>query len=315
MAIVQPHEMNFTGKNFSMIIAGSPGVGKTTLAMSAPNPVLIDFDKGVSRVKAQHRKTTAMVNTYEELLQDMESDAIKNAETLVIDTGGSFITYLQDWAVRKDAKLARAKLQMFGVVKGEFANFTNKLQYVMRKNIIYVFHTTEEKKGDIIQQRLLCEGSARNTVWQPCDLGAYLFVDGDQRYLGFTPTEEYFAKGCYGISGRVKVPALTEKDENNFLTSLFEKAKQNIADESKVFDGMREKYDNAMSQIADIIATVEDAKTATEAAGMMQKVEHALTSQTEARDMFSKRTAELGLKWDKGAKEYVAISDNAQPAQ
>ena len=48
MAVYMPNEMDFQGKNFSMIISGSPGIGKTTLALSAPDPVLVDFDEGVS---------------------------------------------------------------------------------------------------------------------------------------------------------------------------------------------------------------------------------------------------------------------------
>ena len=96
MPIIQPHEMDFTGEKFSMIISGSPGVGKTTLALSAPNPIIIDFDKGTKRVKAQHRKPTIMCSTYEEVLQDLQGSAIKEYETIIIDTGGSLITYLQD---------------------------------------------------------------------------------------------------------------------------------------------------------------------------------------------------------------------------
>ena len=53
--IVKPENMNFSDKTFSMIIYGSPGVGKTTLALSAPDPILLDFDRGVSRVRAEHR--------------------------------------------------------------------------------------------------------------------------------------------------------------------------------------------------------------------------------------------------------------------
>jgi putative hydrolase of the HAD superfamily len=68
MAIVRPENMDFSGQKFSAIIYGSPGVGKTTLALSAPAPVLIDFDRGISRVRAQHRQPTIMCNTYEEVL-------------------------------------------------------------------------------------------------------------------------------------------------------------------------------------------------------------------------------------------------------
>ena len=173
MAVVTPNEMDFSNKNFSMIISGSPGIGKTTLALSAPNPILVDFDGGISRVKARHRKTTIVGDTYEEVLKDLEtSSAVKAAETIVIDTGGALITYLQDWAMRDNPTLNKQKngaisLKGFGAVKSEFVRLTNKLQYTMKKNVIYVFHTTEEKDGDVTKQRLMCEGAARNIVWQP----------------------------------------------------------------------------------------------------------------------------------------------------
>ena len=51
--IVKPSEMKFEGKKLFIIVAGVPGIGKTTLALSAPKPLLIDLDKGVDRVETR----------------------------------------------------------------------------------------------------------------------------------------------------------------------------------------------------------------------------------------------------------------------
>ena len=140
--IKQPIDMEFSDKKFSMILYGSPGLGKTTLALSAPDPILIDFDRGVSRVKAYHRKTTIICSTYEEVLEDIRSPEIKDCQTIIIDTGGSFVTYLQDWAMRANPAQNRQKngalsLKGFGAVKQEFQRFTNMVKDTMNKNIIY----------------------------------------------------------------------------------------------------------------------------------------------------------------------------------
>ena len=37
MAIVRPEQMDFSNKRFNLVLAGPPGVGKTTMAMSAPD--------------------------------------------------------------------------------------------------------------------------------------------------------------------------------------------------------------------------------------------------------------------------------------
>ena len=311
MAVVTPNEMDFSNKNFSMIISGSPGIGKTTLALSAPNPILVDFDGGISRVKARHRKTTIVGDTYEEVLKDLEtSPAVKAAETIVIDTGGALITYLQDWAMRDNPTLNKQKngaisLKGFGAVKSEFVRLTNKLQYTMKKNVIYVFHTTEEKDGDVTKQRLMCEGAARNIVWQPCDLGCYFQLVGEKRYLGFTPTEQYFAKGCYGISGLVEVPELTDSTPNDLLTRLFARARENIAAEAAEGAADAQKYQEAMEQVREVMASVADAGSATKAANAIRRIPHALSSEREARAMLAAKAKELGIKWDKAEGAYV----------
>lgn len=312
MAVYMPNEMNFEGKNFSMIISGSPGTGKTTLALSAPDPVLVDFDEGVSRVKACHRKPTILGDTYEEIRHDIEtSPLVKQCKTIVIDTGGAFITYLQDWAIRDNPTANKQKnsnaisQKGFGAVKQEFVRFTNYLRSTMKKNVVYIFHTVEEKDGDVVKYRLMCEGSAKNIVWQPCDLGAYLQMIGDKRYLGFTPTEQYFAKGCYGIKGLIEVPELTDGTPNDMLTRLFQQARENIAQEAA--EGAKETaaYSRAMEQAKAILETVEDAGSATAAATRLGELEHALSSKRESLSMLQAKVKELGLRWDKAGKQYV----------
>lgn len=310
--ILQPSEMNFSNKNFSMIISGSPGTGKTTLALSAPGPILIDFDKGISRVKAQHRSATIVSNTYEEVLQDIQSDEVKEAQTIIIDTGGSFVTLLQDWAMRSNPAANKQKngaisLKGFGAVKNEFVRFTNTLQYTMNKNIIYIFHTVEERDGDNVRQRLLCEGAARNLVWQPCDLGCYMFMVGQERVLGFTPTEEYFAKGSYGINGIIKVPKLDDDKPNNLLTQLFEKARQEIAEESKIYEADKKAYQAVMKKGKKIIEGIEDAEGAEKAVSEIKKLDHILTSKRELNAVFQQQIRQIGVTFDKESGKYVAV--------
>lgn len=308
--IKQPEEMTFTDKNFSMILYGPPGLGKTTLALSAPDPILIDYDNGVSRVKAYHRCPTIMPSTYEEVLKDIKSEDVKNCKTLIIDTGGSFVTYLQDWAMRTNPTINCQKngalsLKGFGAVKQEFQRFTNHCRDVLRKNVIYVFHSIEEKDKDGNPiQRLLCEGAARNIVWQPCDFGGFMQMIGNQRTISFTPSQEYFAKGCFGISGTEDVPTLGPNDKNDFLTKLFADARGAIEADNAAFAPLREKYDQVMNVVREIINNVTNADEATKAAKDIPGMEHALTSKKEASALLKAKADELGFKWNASSKEY-----------
>lgn len=311
MAIYNPAELDFgNDEKFSMIIYGAPGVGKSTLAASAPKPVLFDLDRGIRRVKAQHRPATSLVNTYEELLADMESPAMADFETIIIDTGGALINLMKEFVKSKDSvnrtKSGSISQKGYGAVKDEFSRLTDWLKLTLRKNIIYVFHTVEEKNKDIVTQRLLCDGSAKNIVWQPCDFGAYLYKDGNQTVAGFSPTEEYFAKGCYGVSGVVKIP-FGETVPNNFLTKLFEHANKTLAADREYFDAEREKYEAAMEEGKKLIDAIKTPTDASQVGNDMKNINHCLTSLAELRQIFKDKLKDLGIVWDSVEKRYKFI--------
>lgn len=302
--IVNPEAMDFSDKKFSMIIYGSPGVGKTTLALSAPAPVLLDFDRGISRVNAAHRKPTSFVSSYKEVLSDLASPAMKDFQTVIIDTGGSLVTFLKDWAMEEMGAKTKTgefnSLKGFGFVKAEWNRFTEDVKTRLNKNIIYVFHSNEaaDKDGNPIQ-RLVCEGSVRNTVWTPCDFGGYVQIIDGKRYICFTPEEEYFAKGCHGIHGKIEIPELTPEVKNDFVTRLFEKAKRTIAAENEAFAPVKEQYTKVMAEAQQIIDGVTDATSATAAVESLKALDHALTSQKEASALLKKKVNSLGLKFTK----------------
>lgn len=308
--IVTPENMNFSDKKFSMIIYGSPGVGKTTLALSAPDPVLLDFDRGVSRVNAAHRKPTSFVSSYKEVLADLASPAMKDFQTVIIDTGGSLVTFLKEWAfIEKGAKTKSGEFDNrkgFSFVKSEFASFTEDIKTRLNKNIIYVFHSNEEKDKDGNPiQRLVCEGSVRNSVWTPCDFGGYVQMIGTQRVICFTPEQEYFAKGCHGIKGKISVPELGPNDPNDFITRLFEQAKANIAAEAEAFAPVKEQYELVMQTVRQMVDTVVDIETANRAAKDIPALAHALTSKKEASALLNEKVKSLGLKYSASAGGYV----------
>ena len=316
--IQQPIDMTFSDKKFSMIIYGSPGVGKTTLALSAPEPVIIDFDRGLSRVKAYHRKTAIFCANYEEVLHDIDSPEIASCQTIIIDTGGSFVTYLQDWAMRTNPTVNKQKngsisLKGFGAVKSEFSRFTSYIKDILNKNVIYVFHSEEktDKDGNS-QQRLMCEGATKNIVWTPCDFGGYVQMIGNRRVICFTPEQEFFAKGCHGIEGQMEIPAVGPMDKNDFLTRLFDLAKKNIETENQAFAPVKAQYEAAVAAGHEIISSITDADTANAAIPKIKVLQHALSSEREFNLAFKARIKELGLFYDKVLGQYTPAPSEAK---
>ena len=306
MPIVKPTEMNFSGKNIIAIISGLPGTGKTTLALSAPDVLLIDTDEGMARVNPAHRKDASICKTYEEVLADIKS-AEGQYKTIVIDTCGALIEYMKDWAMRTDPKASKKdggfSLQGYGIIKSEFIRLSSELR--KKFNVIYLFHESMTKVDENVFYELVVEGSARTLVYQPADLAAHLFIQNGKRYLGFTPTEQYSAKSAYGIKGLIEVPELKEGEENNFLTKLFNKVRANLAAESAALSPEKEKYDVAISIAKKMVDSVNSPEQVQEVFEGLKRLDHALTSEKEATAMLKARCKELDIVFDKTKKAYV----------
>jgi len=308
--IVKPEEMNFSDKNIILIVSGAPGTGKTTLALSAPDVLLIDADEGMARVNPAHRKDSSICKAYEELLADIKA-AEGRYKTIVIDTSGALIEMMKDWAMRTEPtankKNGGFSLQGYGVIKSEFLRMSADLR--RKFNVIFLFHTTREKNGDEDFFEIVVEGSTRSLVYQPADLAAYLHIVNGERYLGFTPTMNYNAKSAYGIKGLVKVPELKEGDPNDFLTKLFAQVKANLDAESNSLKPQQEAYEKAMSDGRAVLDGIDSPEKALSALNSIRALAHGLTSQKELESAFKAKVKENGWEYDKGAKAYVAKAE------
>ena len=314
MAIKHANELNYADKKMSIIIQGSPGVGKTTLAQSAPKVLTIDADNGMCRVKPQHRQDASVCTTFDEVLADIKA-AKGQYETIVIDTGGALVEMMKQYVVDNPKEYkggAKAtggiSLQGFGFVKQLWNDFTADLR--RNFNVVILFHESAERNGDDgTFYQIVVEGSTRNTVYQSADLAARLFINNGQRYLGFTPTEQYSAKACFGISGLVQGPELKDGQPNDFLTKLFAKVRENLEEETKALNHEQNEYKEVMAAIGRICEGITGLDTIDGAFEAFNSLEHVSTSKKEGAAMINKRCKEVGIKWDKAQKKWVKIED------
>ena len=306
MSIVSPEKMDFSQKHIILIVAGLPGTWKSTTALSAPNSLLCDFDDGLARIKPEHRKDAIICKTYEEFLADIKT-AQGKYETVIIDTCGSLIELMKDWAMRTDPKASKKdggfSLQGYGIIKQEFLRLSNELR--KQFNVIYLFHEQVTRNGDGgVFYDLIADGSCKVIAWQPADLGGHLFIQNGKHYIGFTPTEEYSAKAAYGINGIIEIPELKDGEPNVFLTQLFARVRSNLAAEKATVAPQKQKYDVAISEAKNICSCVNAPDDVQYAVDAISKLEHAMTSEKESKAMLKKRLEELGIVWNKSTKSY-----------
>ncbi len=323
MAIFKPANLTFKDKKIRMLIAGYPGIGKTTLALSAPHPLYIDVDLSAERIEPEvlaMAEGVTQPRDYDELRKDlgmglspMELQQVKNDlaayETIVVDTGGKLLTIMGNYGRKIDNKYARRdgslSLQGYGWLGKEFQRFLDHCIYELDKHIVIVFHTVEEKDGDDTKLRIKAEGQSKNSVWEVMDLGGFMEIRNGVRTIGFDNCERFFAKGTRGVHGVRPIPELIPGRPNDFLSKLFLEYNAKTAADAEKTAAEKEAYDAVMAEGRNIINGIVDPTTANAAMAKFQALTHALTSKAELGKEFNARIKQLGLFYDKVLKAYT----------
>ena len=308
--IKRPGEM--APKNtISILIYGQPGLGKTTLGCSAPNPVLFDYDGGAQRINGAHQVPTVQITSWADTTAALDEIAreMPECESIIIDTAGKMLDYMSAYIIANDSKMGQRdgslSLKGYGVRKTMFVNFLKQLQ-IMGKNVVFIAHEREEKRGDDIVKRPEIGGSSANDLIKELDLVGYMSAIGRDRTIAFDPTEYYYAKNTCSLPAVDKLPVLVDdkgnaKGENNYLTNLIQAYRTRQAETQR----MTADYEDLVSTVS---AAIADSTTLEEINELVEKIpamKHIYNSKMVLADRLNRRAKTLGFKLDKISKVYV----------
>jgi len=216
-----------------VVIYGQPGIGKSTLAFSAEDPLLLDFDKGAYR--ASGRKDIVKINSWSDITQ-ISKDDLSQYKSIILDTAGRALDFLTATLLKENHKWnfnGALTLQGYGVLKSRFAAWLNNLK-TLGKDVILLAHSSEEKNGDEILERLDVQGGSKAEIYKQADAMGRLYIDDKKRMLSFSPTDTAFGKNPANLD-IMQVPDVSEN--SLFLAELIFNIKESLnkmSDEQKI---------------------------------------------------------------------------------
>jgi hypothetical protein len=298
--IRKPNELVVT-TTVKTLIYGQAGIGKTTLSLSAPKPLLIDCDGGVHRLNPLHQTDTLQVESWNDILDVMKED-LSSYQTLVIDTAGKMLDYLTMYLIKNDSKLGRKDgaltLQGYGARKVAFVNFLKQVS-VIGKHIVFVAHDREEKDGDYRFIRPEIGGSSAGDLIKELDLVGYMEASGKERTISFDPCEKFYGKNTCQLESLLKVSDVSNGG-NTFLTDIIARYHASLEKRKE----LAEEYKSLIELIEANVQEASDEDTLNDFVDWAKGIQHIWDSKLVASTKVSAKAKEIGSLFNKETLKY-----------
>lgn len=306
--IKKPSELSVKA-TLSVLVYGQPGIGKTTLGVSAPSAVLFDFDGGVQRINGAHQVPTLQPTSWEDTnlaLQEIQNE-MPEIQTIVIDTVGKMLDFMSAYIIKTDPKMAMRdgslSLKGYGVRKTMFVNFIKQLA-IMGKNVVFIAHEREERRGEETFKRPEIGGSSANDLIKELDLVGYMYAVGKERVITFDPAEYYYAKNTCNLPAAIKLPVVVDESgkggSNKALANIV--AQYRTAQEAR--QATTAEYEALLGVISETVSLADDAQSLNDAMGKVFGFEQIYDSFLRAQRAVAEKGKELGFTYNKIAKRY-----------
>ena len=285
-----------------VVVYGQPNVGKTSLALTASKPVLMDFDGGAYRAGNKSGKAIVPVKAWRDVA-DVAAEDIADFDTIVIDTVGTALDSLMADIVQKDPRLSQTRfnLQKFGVLKTRFKEWLDQMR-LFGKDVVLIAHASEEQRGDDTVDRIVAVGGSKQEIYQQADIMGRISIVGNNRVLSFDPTAASFGKNV-GLPDYTVLPPASAPE---MLGEIIDKAKGMLNAKAKASQAAHDKMLKLRESLTEAIV---DAATANDC--LQEMVEE--KAGAAERKMLVEVGESKGLKFDRKAKAFVDPEPPEEP--
>lgn len=300
-------------ENIITFIYGDPGIWKTSLAFTAKNPILFDFDKGAHRAGA-FRKDTVQIGSWNEVARFTAQD-LQGYDTIIVDTAGRALDMMTD-SLKGDSRNTRRDgqltMQGYGKLGSMFTDWLKMLRG-MGKDIVLLAHASEDKDGDNVIKRPDMVGGSKKEAYKVADMMGYMTMqqgqNGAVRVLNFTPNHTYLAKDS-GQIGNIIINSMT--DAPNQLADIIQATKNHI-------NSLSAEAAKAQQQLENLRNDLLDADTTSDLDELKADLDKSHPLYKEMALSVMSRSKALGFIYDKSSDSFidpepVVADDEFEPA-
>lgn len=306
MSLIKKSNELVIPSTIKMMIYGQAGMRKTTTALSAPKPLLLDFDNGVKRVNMSHLNGVDIVQitSWNDVQQVLQED-LSVYQTIVVDTIGKMMDYI----ISYKCGTRQPQIRDWGGINQEFSGFVRNLSN-LNKNIIFVAHRDTRKEGDDTVFIPALREKSYNSIVTELDLLGYMEAKNENGKvkctITFDPTNRNDGKNTCNLPSVMEVPTNLDANgnptaKNDFITTQVINPYLSMLAQKKAES---DKYNKVIEEIKESIEFITDANSANNFASHIKEFDHIGSSLIMARNLFAAKIKSLGLTYNSETKTY-----------
>jgi hypothetical protein len=280
--------------NLLVVIYADPGCGKSTIAATLDNALLLDCEDGIHR--AAKRGVVAKIKSW----NDIDGIAKKDLEpyrTIVIDTVGG-LSEVAKFDVLKDRGCGYGGIpnQMGWVkLKMKVLDTISKFR-AWGHDVVLLCHLKEKQDNKGATVYRVDAQAVKDDMLKPADVIGRLFDEDGNRFISFLGDESVVGKDPGGL-GKVKVPDIWSA--GNFLQKLLDKSCATLKERALGNQELAEELKEWQYRAAAIFTPEGLTSFQGECKAAKDSIKPIL------RKLVADKVVELNLKWDAENCQYV----------
>ena len=302
--IKKPAELT-AKETIAALIYGQPGVGKTTLACSAPSPVVIDFDGGMGRLRVIDQRDSVPVQSWDDVFTVLQEIAEAGCyKTVVIDTASKMV----DLIITKICGNQNPTIQKWGLINTEFKRLLRELRQ-MNMNVLFIAQRDKEKTGGE-DERYIPQFRASNYKDVVCDLDIVGYMESviyegkPCTQITFDPSPHNEGKNAAGFEPSYIIPKAKDGVPITFMTDRFneyiQRQRKNAAEKAEMLDYIEKR----VADVELMVGECEDAESLNAVVDQLKDEKAVGDIRVRLAGVVRNRATALGLTLNKKNRRY-----------
>jgi len=245
------------------LLYGEPGIGKTSLALTAKNPLLIDLEGGAAR--AITRADSGSPATWDEFMHVLTVLPL-GYDTIVIDSFSEVVTLAYDSLIGKNKNEKGKIVDLYDVSAGAptlsgysvgatlLKNLVNRLKAIKLKglDIIMIAHPKTAQKQNKTQSwdsyKPNASDSVLGAIMATFDLVGYVHQSMDGRVVAFAPDATYVAKDPAQL-GTVAIEDITRGLGGDQMARILDQVKTKLSHMGDLDEAAQRQLEDAIMEL------------------------------------------------------------------